>query len=203
MQSQNKYIGDDKFQKMLEHYQCPTPISIIKMRFAGAICSPNMDLRPADVISSLWPKEQEPRLQTKEEAELFFKFFMGLWDEIFNQIKLNQINIESFKKSDPLFLAELCQKRYNEIEQGYMEGFWGGKQDLEIPAYIAEIVDSLSDLAKLYLTLGIRAEQEKDLNNLTDTIKHTDKMVNRSIAFIIENMVLPKIDDLKQKTGEV
>lgn len=83
MQSQNKYIGDDKMQKMLDHYHCEMPLEAVKMRFAGAVCSPNMELRPTDVISSLWPENREPRLQTKEEAELFFKFFMGLWDEIF------------------------------------------------------------------------------------------------------------------------
>ena len=29
----NKYIGDEAFIKMLEHYSCPTPLNVIKMRF--------------------------------------------------------------------------------------------------------------------------------------------------------------------------
>lgn len=77
MQTENQYIGDDKFTKMLEHYQCPTPLEVVKMRFAGALCSPNLELRPTDVISSFWPSGQAPRLETKSEADLFFKF---LWD---------------------------------------------------------------------------------------------------------------------------
>ena len=52
MQTENQYIGDEKMIKMLEHYKCPTPLGVVKMRFAGAICSPNLELRPADVISS-------------------------------------------------------------------------------------------------------------------------------------------------------
>ena len=76
MKSENKYIGDDKFKKFLEHYNCPTPLDVVKLRFAGAICSPNTDLRPTDVIASLWENNQAPRLETKNEAELFFKFFM-------------------------------------------------------------------------------------------------------------------------------
>ena len=36
MESQNKYLGDDKFKKFLEHYSCPTPLEIIKLRFAGS-----------------------------------------------------------------------------------------------------------------------------------------------------------------------
>ena len=42
MQSQNKYIGDDKMQKMLDHYHCEMPLEAVKMRFAGAVCSPNI-----------------------------------------------------------------------------------------------------------------------------------------------------------------
>ena len=75
MKSENKYIGDDKFIKFLEHYNCPAPLEVVKLRFAGAICSPNSELRPTDVIASFWENNQAPRLETKNEAELFFKFF--------------------------------------------------------------------------------------------------------------------------------
>ena len=76
MESKNKYLGDDKFKKFLEHYECPTNLNVIKLKFAGALCSPNMNLRPTDVISSFWPEGRAPRLETKEEADLFFKFFI-------------------------------------------------------------------------------------------------------------------------------
>ena len=93
MESQNKYLGDDKFKKFLEHYSCPTPLEIIKLRFAGSICSPNLELRPTDVISSFWEPGKSPRLETKDEADLFFKFFMGLWDEMFQQVKANKVHL--------------------------------------------------------------------------------------------------------------
>lgn len=194
MQSENKYIGDEKFQKMLDHYECLTPLNVIKMRFTGAICSPNLDLRPTDVISSFWPKDKEPRLQTKDEAELFFKFFMGLWDEIFEQVKNNKINIPLYKKDDRASVIEQCNNRFDEVELGFIEGFWGGKQDIQIPAYIAELLNSISDLAKLYQTLAERAKIENNIKNVVEVYKHTDKMVNRSIAFVIENFVLPKMN---------
>ena len=98
----NKYIGDEAFIKMLEHYSCPTPLNVIQMRFAGAICSPNMNLRPTDVISSFWEEGRSPRLETKSEADLFFKFFMGLWDEVFESVKNNEIKlprIEDIKRT--------------------------------------------------------------------------------------------------------
>lgn len=194
----NKYIGDDKLQNLLDHYKCETPLGVIKMRFAGAICSPNLDLRPTDVISSFWPDGQAPRLETKDEADLFFKFFMGLWDEVFAKVKSNNISLSS-ASAKPQHLEATCELRYAELEMGYVEGFWGGKNDLQLPVYLAEIVDSLNDLASVYKALAKRLDKGGDISEIAETITHTDKMVEKAISFIIENSVLPRIDSL-QKT---
>ena len=34
---ENKYIGDEAFTKLLNHYNCPTPLYLVKMKFAGAM----------------------------------------------------------------------------------------------------------------------------------------------------------------------
>lgn len=196
MQSQNKYIGDDKFIKMLEHYSCSASLDVVKLRFAGAICSPNLNLRPTDVISSLWEENKQPRLQTKEEAELFFKFFMGLWDDIFAKVKNSQISLPLFKIKDKADLKNLCLDRYEQIEAGFLEGFWGGQQNLQIPAFIAQIIDSLNDLAEIYMQLQNRSVTDSEFENLIKTINHTDKMVNASFDFIIKNFVLPRFEKL-------
>ena len=192
---ENKYIGDEKMSKMLEHYNCPTPLEIVKMRFCGAICSPNMELRPTDVISSFWPAGQAPRLQTKDEADLFFKFFMGLWDEIFDKVKSNKVKMEKISFKD---LNYYCQRRFAEIEQGFVEGFWGGKEDLKLPAFLAEMIDSLSDLAGVYASLQQKLEKRCDTDEIINAINSADKMVEKTIAFIIENSVLPRIDSLQR-----
>ena len=192
---ENKYIGDDKMIKMLEHYNCSTPLEVIKMRFTGAICSPNLELRPTDVISSFWPSGQAPRLQTKEEADLFFKFFMGLWDYIFTDVKNNKIKLEkiSFKN-----LEYYCQRRFAEVEQGFAEGFWSGKEDMKLPAYLAEVIDSLADLAELYKTIEQKSLQAKDMTEISNALKSADRMVEKTISFIIDNSVLPRIESLQR-----
>ena len=200
MQSENEYIGDDKFKKFLEHYACPMPLNVVKMRFAGAVCSPNLNLRPTDVISSLWEENQAPRLETKKEAELFFKFFMGLWDEMFKLVRANKLTLPKLDKGEKADLSLRCRNRHEELEQGYLEGFWGGKEDLNIPAYIAEILDSLSELADVYAALAKKAADKTD-DELLKTAAHTDKMAERAIGFIIENSVLPRIEELQRKVN--
>ena len=192
---ENKYIGDEAFTKMLEHYACQTPLGVIKMRFAGAICSPNLKLRPTDVISSFWPEGRVPRLETKAEADLFFKFFMGLWDKIFDEIKAVKIKLPQLKEAD---LKTYCQIRYDEIEQGYVEGFFGGEENLKMQGYLAQIIDSLSEMAMLYQKISNKGENSKAV---WEAVKNTDKVVERSINFIIENSVLPRIEDLKRKVN--
>lgn len=192
---ENKYIGDEKMLKLLEHYTCPTPLEIVKMRFIGAICSPNMELRPTDVISSFWPSGQAPRLQTKDEADLFFKFFMGLWDNLFQQIKQNKIKLEKLSYKD---LPYYCERRYAEVEFGFVEGFWGGRQDIKIPAYLAELIDNVSELADVYRTLGRKISEGADKEEIMPALHSCDEMVNKSISFIIENSVLPRIDSLQR-----
>ena len=192
MQSENEYIGDDKFKKFLEHYECPTSLEVVKMKFAGAICSPNINLRPTDVISSFWEEGKTPRLETKKEADLFFKFFMGLWDDVFDAVKKVELKLPVSKEKD---LIQYCQNRFEEVEQGYVEGFFGGQENLQIPGYLAQIVDSLSEMASLYIKIAQKGEKSEAV---WDAVKHTDKVVERSMAFIIENSVLPRIDDIKR-----
>lgn len=197
MQTENQYIGDEKMIKMLEHYKCPTPLGVVKMRFAGAVCSPNLELRPSDVISSFWPAGQSPRLETKDEADLFFKFFMGLWDDVFCDVKSNSIRLPRVKVG-AANAKVVCFARFNEIEGGFVEGFWGGKQDLKIPAYLAEVIDSLSDLAGIYNTLAKKLDNGGNLEEITATLLHTDRTAEKAISFIIENSVLPRIESLQR-----
>ena len=196
MQSQNEYIGDDNFKKFLEHYHCKTPIDVVKMRFAGAICSPNPNLRPTDVISSFWPENQSPRLETKKEAELFFKFFMGLWDKIFEEIGFNSFKWPDLRADS---IEQKASLRYETLEFGFLEGFWGGLNDLKIPSYVADVIDSLSSLAGVYRILEERAQKGEKEDVLSKTLQDTDKMVQKALSFIVENFALPKIKAIGDK----
>ena len=202
MQSENVYIGDDKFKKFLEHYDCPTDIDEVKLKFAGAICSPNTGLRPTDVISSLFRENKQPRLQTKDEANLFFKFFMGLWDEMFNKIRDNDISLPKAINGNREELVILCRKRSRQIECGFVEGFWGGLDKLDIPNFAGELINSLSDLAEAYYLLSQKLEKMNEVEkNIFNVIVNMDKKTNEIFSFLIEHLVKPKIDELKKQVN--
>ena len=147
------------------------------------------------MIASYWDG-RTPRLETKKEAELFFKFFMGLWDEMFRLVELNQISLPRISPKDELI--RVCGLRYDMLEQGFIEGFWGGKDDAKLPAYIAEVVDSLSQLAEVYKSMTSKIHPEKDNKNVFDAIIQCDKMAVKSINFLVEHYVLPHIDSLRR-----
>ena len=199
MQSENIYIGDDKFKKFLEHYKCPTELFEVKLKFAGAICSPNTSLRPTDVISSLFEEQRQPRLETKEEANLFFKFFMGLWDEMYNAISANKLKLPKNTKD---YLRILCNQRSRQIECGFVEGFWGGLEQLDIPDFAGELIESLSDLAEAYYMLAQKIDKMTKLDdNIAKVIANMDKKVEEIFSFLIEHLVLPKIDELRKSVN--
>ncbi len=199
MQSENLYIGDDKFQRFLDHYQCPTPLKVVKLKFAGAICSPNNNLRPTDVISSLFSEDKQPRLTTKAEAELFFKFFMGLWDEMFEIIQTNTLYLPAMTAEDKKDLGTFCLMRAEQVERGFVEGFWGGCESLNIPQFAAELINSLSDMAGVYNMLAKKLEKSENPEDISEVIKHTDKTVEKTFKFLIENYILPNIAKLQRQ----
>ena len=203
MQSENVYIGDDKFQRFLAHYNCPTPIDVAKLKFAGAICSPNPNLRPTDVIASFFPDNAQPRLTTKAEAELFFKFFMGLWDQMFVEIKTNTLELPKFQGDihDAQSLIELCYNRSDQIECGFVEGFWGGCETLNIPNFAAELISSLSDMAGVYAMLAKKLSQSEKPDDIYPVIVNTDQMVLKTLHFLIEHLVLPHIEQLQRSVN--
>ena len=54
-------------------------------------------------------------------------FFMGLWDEMFERVCTNNLELPRISPQDDL--ADICQKRREIIEFGFLEGFFGGLEN--------------------------------------------------------------------------
>ena len=132
----------------------------------------------AEQLSALCPHNPEPRnfaipqIQTLRRFNAFFTTKEGI--------------------------KALCAMRYSEVEAGFVEGFWGGKEDLKLQAFLAEIIDSLSEMASVYNTLAKKLDKSENIAEISKHLVYTDTMVEKAIAFIIENSVLPRIETLKR-----
>ena len=128
---------------------------------------------------------------------------MGLWDEMFVEIKTNTLKLPEFSgnKRDTKELAELCHSRADQIEFGFVEGFWGGCETLSIPNYAAELMASLSDMADVYGVLAKKLTQAENPKDIYPVILNTDQMVEKTFRFLIEHMVLPHIEQLQRSVN--
>jgi hypothetical protein len=125
---------------------------------------------------------------------------MGLWDEMFLVVRTNTLKLTPYsgKKDDTEALAKFCQQRTLQIELGFVEGFWGGCSQLNIPQFTAELISSLSDMAEIYDTLMTRLAHRENPKDILAVIQNTDKTVEKTLHFIIEHFVLPHINQLER-----
>ena len=63
---------------------------------------------------------------------------------------------------------------------------------------ILQLIDSISELALACQKIGAKGDAGKAV---WEAIWHTEKVIEKSIAFIIENSVLPRIDQIKRQVN--
>ena len=88
--------------------------------------------------------------------------------------------------------------RAQNIEFGFVEGFWGGCSSLNIPKFAAELISSLSDLSEIYVTLAQKLEKDESPKDILSVVKNTDATVEKTLHFLIEHLVLPHISSLER-----
>ena len=149
-----KYIGDAGVAKFLDQYKSQTPFYVVRMRVFGALASPNKDLLPVMVVASFWPEDEFPKFVTKDEAETFFSTFMGLWQRMEKTVAAGQKILSARGKLATVEEAkEALLRRVEEIDAGFIEGFWGGQEDMKMPSATAALIDGLADEAESYSAL--------------------------------------------------
>jgi len=194
-----KYIGDAGVAKFLEQYGSVTPFHVVRMRVLGALSSPHKELLPVMVIASFWPEDAFPKFVTKDEAEKFFSTFMGLWRRMEKMAQAEQPVLSARGKLANLEEAkETLLNRIEEVEAGFIEGFWGGEDDMSMPSATAALIDGLGSEAEAYNVL---------LEDVSQWTEYTSAMREALNEELIErdNVVEDAIKALmllKEKSGE-
>jgi hypothetical protein len=147
------YAGDGAIQKLLNRYDCPTPFHVVRMRFWGEIVSPAQKVSPVKTIESLWP-EGLPTFDSAEEANAFFQALMGTWNHLAGyqsgsrSLKLTKVGAVDTREG----LHAAAKIRVEELYEGFMRGFTGGQEDLDVPAGVGDLLTRIEKGIELLAT---------------------------------------------------
>ena len=79
----------------------------------------------------------QEKLTTKTESKIRYMTIYDAernFDTELEQLKVVQeyVRLEKERSSNKEEIKETCYRRYDEIEAGYVDGLWGGKENLNI-----------------------------------------------------------------------
>ncbi len=147
------YAGDGAIQKLLKRYGCPTPFHVVRMRFWGEIVSPAQKVSPAKTIESFWPAGL-PTFESADEANAFFQALMGLWNHLAGyhggSLSLKLTKVGAINSREGLHAA--AKVRVEELYEGFMRGFTGGQEDLDVPAGAGNLLTRIEKGIELLAT---------------------------------------------------
>ncbi len=147
------YAGDGAIQKLLSRYGCPTPFHVVRMRFWGEIVSPAQKVSPVKTIEALWPAGL-PTFDSAEEANAFFQALMGLWNHLAGyqggspSLKLTKVGAINSREG----LHAAAKIRVEELYEGFVRGFTGGQEDLDVPAGVGDLLTRIEKGIELLAT---------------------------------------------------
>jgi hypothetical protein len=135
------YVGDAALKRLLERYNCPFPLHVVRMRFWGEIVSPFFQASPIKTIESLWPKGL-PTFDNADKANAFFQSLMGLWNSVARfqdgspPLKLQKIGSIDTRQA----LHAAAKLRMEELHDGFMWGFTGGNSQIDVPPGVGDLL---------------------------------------------------------------
>jgi hypothetical protein len=147
-------ISDEQIRGLLKRYACPVPFHEIRPRFLGKLASPAINASPMEVVKGLWSGDL-PEFESVEAAnELIGALVVGLW----NQLARHQERSAPFRltrlttAATPQGMENLGRMRRQELD-GFVEGFFGSKDILDIPDRAHRGIDTLGKIRALFASV--------------------------------------------------
>ena len=148
-----KYIGDAVMKRLLSRYGCPYPLHVVRMRFWGEIVSPAWNVSPIQTIESLWP-DGLPAFESERETTRFFQALLGLWHKMAKyqngKPPLKLTSVGRMQGRDDV--RKVASLRVEELHDGFMQGFTGGQESIEVPADVGDILTRVEKGIELLAT---------------------------------------------------
>ena len=134
--------------ELLERYNCPHPLTVVRMRFWGAINSPAARISPIEEIDALWSGKRRP-FETEDEAQAFYDVVIGFWNALAEHRASGKpvaFAMRSGLKTSA-GLKSAMAARYAELSDGFFSGFIGNLRPREpVDSGIDRNLHKLSDV---------------------------------------------------------
>ena len=152
---------DEQVRLLLVLYRCPVPFHIVRTRILGSIASPELDVSPIETVKSLWGEELPELKSAASLNELMEALVKGLWNRLARHqerrapFHLLRIDVPLDREG----LGRLALIRREELE-GFMEGLFGHKEEMDLPERAYRALDQLSEIREFFLWMvqGVRSD---------------------------------------------
>ncbi|MBM3950259.1 MAG: hypothetical protein FJ311_02255 [Rhodospirillales bacterium] len=147
------YVGDAAMRRFLERHGCSKPFHVVRMRFWGEIVSPSLKASPIATIQGLWPGGL-PEFESEREANDFFQTMLGLWNRMAKfqdgspGVKLQKVGRLDMRES----LHDAANLRVEELHDGFLHGFMGGGDRIDVPPGVGELLGRVEKGIELLAT---------------------------------------------------
>jgi hypothetical protein len=172
-----KSIGpnDEQVRLLLVLYRCPVPFHVVRTRILGSIASPELEISPIETLKSLWGEGASKFKSDASLSELVEALVNGLWYRLARHqerrvpFRLLRIDVPLDREG----LGRLALVRREELE-GFMEGLFGHKEELDLPERTYRALDQLSEIREFLRTVqdvGFDALEPATQAEITNTLE--------------------------------
>jgi hypothetical protein len=186
------YVGDDAFRAFLEEHGCPTGFQEIRMRLLGAMVSPGRKADIYPLVEDFFEYDM-PAFSDGLELEAFLHTFLGLWNEVDESSRHHPIMLSAAGTiSSTGELKDLLARRVDEVMFGFLEGVWGGEDELPLTEARAATLTALEETARTYDELFVEVIRKDDaatgraIADLLREITEVDETVEATITSAVE-----------------
>ena len=145
---------DEQVRLLLVLYRCPVPFHIVRTRILGSIASPELGVSPIETVKSLWGEDLPEFKSAASVNELMEALVKGLWNRLARH-QVRKVPFHLLRIDVPLDregLGRLALVRREELE-GFMEGLFGHKEELDLPERAYRALDQLSEIREFLWTV--------------------------------------------------
>ena len=173
--------------EVLERYNCPHPLTVVRMRFWGAINSPAAHISPLEEIDALWFGKRRS-FETEDEAQTFYDVMIGFWNALAENRASGKPVAFAMRSglNTSAGLKSAMAARHAELSDGFFSGFIGNLRPREpvesgidrILGKLSDIIDEIKELMEGPLGPG---NANKVRSRFVALDKRVQKLVNQAV----------------------